>query len=331
KRVEHLAGERRPLPSLVVELDARDGLEQIVALSGDEHSLAEDAELDAFLAAAHQLAQSLAHDPCAAALVAQHPSPPAGPRLVAIVAARVRDRPGARDERDPDVEARGGQDEPGVVHHQHAGAGQQPREQLFEPALARGDLRARRAGAAGCRVRRSKLFDERGQAFLDHARIDQRDVGARRRSLRHCAAAFRESRAARASAYVETDNERRLGAWFHQVRVTLCSARGASGSTPRASATWLASSCPSTISAIVVSSSGSPLLMRTDDFASSGADAASNSPTTAQLESDSLAAIASTSADTDPPAPTSSTGNAGSTTATGPCTKSAIDHARAST
>src|SRR5713101_3316872 len=115
KRIEHHAGERRPLPGLAIELHPRYGLEQVVAFRGDEHSLTQDAELHAFLPAAHQLAQSFAHDPHAAALVAEHPSPSAGPPLVAAIVARVRDRPCARDERDPDVEAGGGEDEPGVA------------------------------------------------------------------------------------------------------------------------------------------------------------------------------------------------------------------------
>src|SRR5579859_3108705 len=278
-RVEDVTRERRPLPRLVVALQAPDELEHVLALRGREQSLAQRAYGFAALAAAHELAQGRAHHPRAAALVTDHPTPSACPGLVARGVAGVGDRSRAGDHRDARIEARGRKDEARVVHHHHARARQQPGQQLLEPASGRGNLRAGGACAANGGARRSELADETGQPLLHQLRVDQGDVGAWRLSLGDDSSTLDEACAARAPADVETED--RSGA--HQVRVTLCSARGASGSMPRTSATWFASSWPSTTSVIGVSSSGSPLWMRTDDFASSGAEAASNNPTTAQL------------------------------------------------
>ena len=131
-------------------------------------------------APAEQSADRRAHDPVAAALVAEQVAPAARPRLTPVPRAG-RDRPGAADHRDALGEARGRQDQRGVVHDEHvAGPGDRrqacPQEVIGFACGARarrsradGVQRAVRTGQPG-----QQLVEDRGGPFPP----DRRQAGA---------------------------------------------------------------------------------------------------------------------------------------------------------
>ena len=162
----------------VVDEAKRQGVMSIAITNDDQHALAEDAELHALLATPHQLPQGFAHDPHAAALVAEHPSPSASARFLTGGVARKGNRTCACDQRYALVQAGRGEDQAGVMHDGDTRARQQAFEQILQATPGGRDLRAGGAGAAGGGSRRAKLGDERRETLLHDMRINERQVGA---------------------------------------------------------------------------------------------------------------------------------------------------------
>ena len=113
-----------------------------------QHRLAKRSQRCARIGSAHHLAGGFAGEPGRAAVVPYKPAPAACTRLAPVMIPPVRDRAGATDERDPNVEAGRGQDEPGVVHDRDPGARQQAGEQVRQTFSSGRDLGSGAASAA---------------------------------------------------------------------------------------------------------------------------------------------------------------------------------------
>ena len=131
-------------------------------------------------APAEQRADRRANDPVAAALVAEQVAPAARPRLTPVPRAG-RDRPGAADHRDALGEARGRQDERGVIHDEHVAGPGDRRQACPQEAIGIAcGARARRSRADGIQraVRTGQpgqqLVEDRGGPFPP----DRRQAGA---------------------------------------------------------------------------------------------------------------------------------------------------------